>query len=186
MKNLFLFILIGMFTVACSSQNKQEKSTWEDFVSKQANFKVKVPCKLQETIEPARNQPPRSGKSYNHFCINDENKIYLSFTEYLTAGDKEQTLQNLPYIPGDLKATFPNIETIDTEKIIINGNVGNISDNKLSNKDKVKSFNLVGERGFYNAVIYIPRKINQTDNDFGNYYKSITERIVESFEIIKM
>ena len=169
--------------ISCYSQMPKNKFDWIDFESEQANIKVKVPCELKEREDTSKQKIP-SNNSFNYSCLTSDFRILVMLTESSSKDSKIMNLNNLRYMPDDLKGVFPNITSVETKEIVRNGDEGRLSEYLLSNNDRIKKLILINDRGIYNIMIYVPRYRDQQESDFENYYKSLTEPIIESFEIV--
>lgn len=179
----YQLLLVCLSTISCFSQSEKNKFDWINFESKQADIKVKVPCELKERQDISKQKNP-SISSFNYSCQTADFRILVMLTESSSKDSKVMNLSNLLYMPDDLKGVFPNITSVETKEIVRNGDEGRLSDYSLSNNDRIKKLILIGDRGIYNIMIYVPRNSNQQESDFENYYKSLTVPIIESFEIV--
>ena len=181
MKKLAFLLTSICLAIICNCQTKKDLFDWKDFSSDSAGFKIKSPCILSEWDKS--NQQSKDTLQYQ--CIEKDYRIKIIVGKFKNAEERERAIANLKFVSKDFKIIYPGIIKSESKDYTKDEIIGLQSDYELTNKDKIKNLYLIDQKSVFNVVIYITRSSNQSDDEFNEFYTSLSEKMVDSFELVK-
>lgn len=180
--------MIFLFTATmCTSddQNSVSKLEWREFISEEANLKVRVPCSPERTVKTFQEEPEPI-RIYSFSCEGDGNKFLISFKNHMYEFNKEKVVEELEQFDEFLRQQHGNeIKTLKGETINKNGLPIRITEINFQNGNRIKRIFTKNELGSFDAMVGIFRKAGQRDNQFEAYFENVANPFIESFQVIE-